>query len=137
MLQNGHGRCAAIRGRERKVKRRGAEIIKDDAKAPDYARTVDIHQKPGYDPVELFFDPEMALGKLTPALKLAKRKLGFRGLMDVISCSRTDLVKGTHGRITDDPGEGPLVISSEADLMPEDAVDATDFKRLVLDHVFT
>lgn len=29
----------------------------DDAKAPDFARTVDIHRKPGYDPVELCFDP--------------------------------------------------------------------------------
>ena len=108
----------------------------DDDKAPDYARTVDIHQKPGYDPVELFFDPEMPLGKLTPALKLAKRKLGFRGLLDVISCSRTDLVMGTHGRVTDDPGDGPLVISSEPDLMPEGALAATDFKQLVLTHVF-
>ena len=30
----------------------------DDDRAPDYARTVDIHRKPGYDPVELFLDPE-------------------------------------------------------------------------------
>ena len=29
----------------------------DDRLAPDYARTVDIHRKPGYDPCELFFDP--------------------------------------------------------------------------------
>ncbi len=29
----------------------------DSAKAPPFARTVDIHAKPGYDPVELFFDP--------------------------------------------------------------------------------
>ncbi len=29
----------------------------DDAKAPDFARTVDIHRKPGYDPMELFLDP--------------------------------------------------------------------------------
>ncbi len=29
----------------------------DDARAPGFARTVDIHRKPGYDPVELFFDP--------------------------------------------------------------------------------
>ncbi|MEJ7829158.1 MAG: nucleotide pyrophosphatase/phosphodiesterase family protein, partial [Segetibacter sp.] len=26
----------------------------DDLKAPDYARVVDIHKKPGYDPVEMF-----------------------------------------------------------------------------------
>ena len=29
----------------------------DDARAPDFARTVEIHRKPGYDPVELFLDP--------------------------------------------------------------------------------
>ena len=28
----------------------------DDARAPKFARTVDIHRKPGYDPVELHFD---------------------------------------------------------------------------------
>jgi predicted AlkP superfamily pyrophosphatase or phosphodiesterase len=31
----------------------------DDSKAPAFARTVDIHNKPGYDPVEMFFDPAM------------------------------------------------------------------------------
>ena len=108
----------------------------DDAVAPDYARTVDIHQKPGYDPVELFLDPDMPAVKLQAAFKLAKRKLGFRGLMDVISCSRTDLVKGTHGRITDDPDEGPLVISSNPDLLPEGPLHATDFKALTLAHIF-
>ncbi|MEO1493868.1 MAG: nucleotide pyrophosphatase/phosphodiesterase family protein [Pseudomonadota bacterium] len=108
----------------------------DDDKAPDYARTVDIHRKPGYDPVELFFDPDMPLGKLTPALKLAKRKLGFRGLLDVISLNRTDLVQGTHGRITDDPDDGPLVISSELELLPDGPVKATAFKDLTLAHIF-
>ena len=109
----------------------------DDDKAPDYARTVDIHRKPGYDPVELFFDPDMVAPKAQAALKLLKRKLGFRGLFEVISCNRTDLVKGTHGRLTDDPDVGPLVISSEPELLPEGPVEATAFKDLVLAHVFT
>ena len=108
----------------------------DDDKAPDYARTVDIHRKPGYDPVELFFDPDMPAVKLQSAWKLAKRKLGVRNLLDVISLNRTDLVKGTHGRITDDPAHGPLVISSDPDLLPEGPVAATAFKDLVLAHVF-
>ena len=30
----------------------------DDSRAPDFARTVDIHRKPGYDPAELFLDPD-------------------------------------------------------------------------------
>ncbi len=108
----------------------------DDALAPDYARTVDIHRKPGYDPVELFFDPELRSPQLTSAWKLLRRKAGFRGLLDVISPRRTDLVKGTHGRLADRPEDGPLVISSEPGLMPEGAVRAVDFKALVLDHVF-
>jgi len=108
----------------------------DDRIAPDYATTVDIHQKPGYDPVELFFNPDLSYPKLTSAWKLARRKLGFRGLMDVISPNATHLVKGTHGRITDDPEMGPLVISSEAGMLPEDAVEATAFKDLVLRHIF-
>jgi hypothetical protein len=45
-------------------------------------------------------------------------------------------VKGTHGRITDDPADGPLVISSEARLMPEGEIAATAFKGLVLSHIF-
>lgn len=108
----------------------------DDAKAPDFARSVDIHRKPGYDPVELFVDPEIKFPMLTTGWKLAKRKLGQRQLMDLISLKDTTLVKGTHGRITDDPEHGPLVISSEADLLPEGPIEAVDFKALVLDHVF-
>ena len=108
----------------------------DEDRAPDYARTVDIHRKPGYDPVELFFDPAIRNPKLVAGWKLARRKAGFRGLMDVISSSQTDLVRGTHGRPTDAPEDGPLVISSEPELMPEGPVRAADFKELVLAHVF-
>ena len=108
----------------------------DDRLAPDFARTVDIHRKPGYDPVELFFDPQIALPKLASAWRLAKRKLGLRTLMDVISLKDTALVKGSHGRLTDDPQHGPLVISSRTDLLPAGAIQATSFKRLVLDHLF-
>jgi hypothetical protein len=109
----------------------------DDARAPDYARTVDIHRKPGYDPVELFVDPEIRFPKLAMASRLARRKLGMRTLLDVISLKDTRLVKGSHGRPTDDPEDGPLVISSRPDLMPNDALYATDFKQLTLDHLFT
>jgi len=108
----------------------------DDDRAPDYARTVDIHRKPGYDPVELFFDPALKSPKLSAGWRLAKRKLGMRQLLDVISLKDTALVKGAHGRLTDDPDMGPLVISSEPGLLPEGAVEATDFKALVLAHVF-
>ena len=109
----------------------------DDARAPDFARTVDIHRKPGYDPVELFVDPELSLPKLSMAIKLAKRKLGMRNLLDVISLKDTTLVKGSHGRPTDEPGDGPLVISSRPELLPDGPVHATGFKQLALDHVFS
>ena len=81
----------------------------DEAKAPDYARTVDIHRKPGYDPRELFADA----GKAAMGFKLARKKLGFRQLMNVIPLD-TDLVRGTHGR-TDLPAEhGPLLIGAKS-----------------------
>jgi predicted AlkP superfamily pyrophosphatase or phosphodiesterase len=108
----------------------------DEARAPDFARTVDIHRKPGYDPVELFMDPAIRAPKLAAGWKLGLRKLGFRQLLDVISATDTRLVKGTHGRPVDDSADGPLVISSELGLLPEGAVAATGFKQLVLDHVF-
>ena len=108
----------------------------DDEKAPDYARTVDIHRKPGYDPVELFIDPEIRWPMLAVGWRLGKRKAGMRALLDVISLKDTKLVKGSHGRLTDDPDHGPLVISSRPDLLPEGEVLATDFKDLTLAHVF-
>ncbi len=108
----------------------------DDARAPDYARTVDIHRKPGYDPVELFLDPAQPLVKARIAWKLAQKKLGFRYLMDVISLDAT-LVKGSHGRPTDNADEGPLFITSVPELLQEGPVAATDVKRLLLDHVFS
>jgi len=111
----------------------------DDRRAPDYARTVDIHRKPGYDPMELFIDPKLPAAKLRLAVKLLSRKLGQRALLDVIPISGTALVKGSHGLLTDDPLDGPLVISDTPELMPAAgaSVAATSFKNLVLDHVFS
>jgi predicted AlkP superfamily pyrophosphatase or phosphodiesterase len=107
----------------------------DEARAPDFARTVDIHRKPGYDPVELFLDPALRFPKLRIASRLARKALGMRYLMDVISLDAT-LVKGSHGRPTDHAEDGPLVISSEPHLLPAGRVAATDVKRIMLDHVF-
>ena len=107
----------------------------DDRLAPDFARTVDIHRKPGYDPMELFVDPAISFPMLATGWRLAKRKLGLRTLLDVIPIDPTSLVKGSHGRLTDDAAHGPLVISSRADGLPAGPVEATDFKRIVLDHL--
>jgi predicted AlkP superfamily pyrophosphatase or phosphodiesterase len=107
----------------------------DDDRAPDFARTVEIHRKPGYDPVELFLDPAIRIPKLAIGARLAKRALGLRTLMDVIPLEAA-LVKGSHGRVTAKAEDGPLVISSRPALLPDGPVAATSVKQLILDHVF-
>jgi len=107
-----------------------------DDRAPDFARTVEIHRKPGYDPVELFLDPEISLPKLAIGKRLLLRKLGFRSLMDVIPVDAS-LVRGSHGRIADRPEDGPLVIACRAGLLARERVAATDVKSLLLDAVFS
>jgi predicted AlkP superfamily pyrophosphatase or phosphodiesterase len=83
----------------------------DDAKAPDFARCVDIHRKYGYDPVELFVDPSIAVPNLKIVGKLAKKKMGFRILMDVIPLDPS-LVKGSHGICPADSAEWPVLIGT-------------------------
>ena len=107
----------------------------DDRRAPDFARTVEIHRKPGYDPVELFLDPAISAPKLAIGKRLALRKLGFRSLMDVIPLDAS-LVRGSHGRITERAEEGPLLIADRPDLLKRDSVAATDVKSLLLDAIF-
>jgi hypothetical protein len=108
----------------------------DDSRAPDFARLVEIHRKPGYDPMELFVDPAIRFPKLAIGRRLVLRALGFRTLLDIIPLRPTSLVRGSHGRLPDDPADGPLVISSVPKLLPEGTVDATAFCDLVLAHVF-
>jgi predicted AlkP superfamily pyrophosphatase or phosphodiesterase len=107
----------------------------DDARAPDFARTVEIHRKPGFDPVELFIDPAFKWPKGAVGWRLAKRKLGFRALLDVIPLDAT-LVKGSHGRLTDRAEDGPVIIGSEPELLPEGPVQAAAVKQLMLDCLF-
>jgi predicted AlkP superfamily pyrophosphatase or phosphodiesterase len=106
----------------------------DDAKAPDFARTVDIHRKPGYDPVELFLDPKLPAAKLTIAGKLLKKKLGFRYLMDVIPLDAT-LVKGSHGRAADQPSQGAMFITPRTDLVQNNRIEPTQVCDLILRHL--
>jgi predicted AlkP superfamily pyrophosphatase or phosphodiesterase len=107
----------------------------DDRNAPDFARLVEIHRKPGYDPVELFLDPAMRFPKLAIGWRLAKRAVGLRTMMDLIPLD-ANLVKGSHGRPTDEAADGPLVISSEARLLPDGPVAAAAVKEMILAHVF-
>lgn len=103
----------------------------EDKKAPDFARTVDIHRKPGYDPVELFIDPSLPFPKLKIASRLLQKKLGLRTLFDVISLD-TSLVKGSHGRLPSSPDEGPLVITRQAHPFASQPLAATDVHDLIL-----
>jgi predicted AlkP superfamily pyrophosphatase or phosphodiesterase len=107
----------------------------DDARAPDYARCVDIHRKPGYDPAELFLDPALMVPQAKIGLRFVQMKLGMRTLMDVIGLDAS-VVKGSHGRLTERAEAGPLVIGSAAELLPAGPIAATDVKALVLRHVF-
>ncbi len=79
----------------------------DNALAPDFARTVDIHRKPGYDPVELFMT-----SKIRAMARLAQKKLGFRYKMDVIPLDAS-LVRGSHG-LRPIAQKGPLIIGPGA-----------------------
>jgi predicted AlkP superfamily pyrophosphatase or phosphodiesterase len=106
----------------------------DDAKAPDYARTVDIHRKPGYDPVELFLDPAIKVPPLAIGSRLVRKKLGFRTLLDVIPLDAS-LVKGSHGRIPDDPAHGPLLMTRHPDLLGDGELAATDVHDVILRHL--
>jgi predicted AlkP superfamily pyrophosphatase or phosphodiesterase len=102
----------------------------DDGRAPDFARTVEIHRKPGYDPAELFFDPADRTVKLRAAAALARKKLGLRYTMQVVPLDPA-CVRGSHGRLPDDPADGPVFLCSDAALASE-RVAATDVKDLLL-----
>lgn len=108
----------------------------DERRAPDFARTVDIHRKPGYDPVELFLDPAIQIPALTVGWKLARKQLGFRTLLDVIPLDAT-LVKGSHGRrpAIEDP-DAPVFLTKRRDLLTGSAIESVDVHELLLRHVF-
>lgn len=107
----------------------------DDAKAPDFARTVDIHRKPGYDPVELFLDPKLRAPKLAIASKLARRKLGFRTLLDVIPLDGS-LVRGSHGRVEQEDSLRPVVIADPELAPAAERVSCTAVHDVILSSLF-
>ena len=99
----------------------------DDARAPDYARVVDIHKKPGYDPVELFMT-----SKARAAYKLLRKKAGLRYVMDVIPLDTT-LVKGSHGSLVKDPAIHPVLITENE--VSKKALVATDVYDVIWQHL--
>ena len=107
----------------------------DDARAPDFARCVDIHKKPGYDPCELLVDPAITL----PALRIAKfkiaRALGFRASLQLTPLDAS-LVKGTHGRTQLAPGFEPVVLAENSLLPDKNFVSCQDISDIILRHLF-
>lgn len=105
----------------------------DDTKAPDYARLVDIHRKPGYDPVEMFMNPANPLIKLRAGYKLARKLLGFRYLMDVIPLDAS-LVKGSHGGINIGKEYYPILVTDQP--LSQSEIQATDVYDVIWQHIF-
>jgi len=81
----------------------------DDAKAPKFARTVDIHNKPGYDPVELHFD-------------FATKSIPLNAT----------LIKGSHGAPANNDAQRGIVLSSQRGMFVERPMADTDVCDLVL-----
>lgn len=106
----------------------------DDNKAPDYARMVDIHKKPGYDPVEMMTDPKDPFVMPKVAGKLLKKKMGFRTVLDIIPLDAT-LIKGSHGRIPEDKADYPILISNDTIADFKDDIDATDVFGILEAHI--
>ncbi len=107
----------------------------DDRQAPDFARTVDIHRKPGYDPSELFLDPALRLPRLRVASILARKRLGFRTIMDVIPLD-AELVRGSHGSLAMEREAMPLAATQSRGLLPGAEMDAADVHNVMLAHLF-
>lgn len=107
----------------------------DDAVAPDFARCVDIHRKPGFDPVELFVDPEIRFPTAKAGFRIAQGILGFRRLMDLIPLDAT-LVKGSHGHLNKNPDEGALFMTKHPELLDgREALEPTDVFNVILRHL--
>ncbi len=106
----------------------------DDARAPDFARTVDIHRKPGYDPVELLLDPAISMPALAVGWKLARKSMGFRTLLDVIALDAS-LVKGSHGRPGDWSDDGPVLLTRQGAFLGSDRLRSVDVHDVILRHL--
>lgn len=81
----------------------------DDAQAPQFARTVDIHRKPGYDPVELHFD-------------FATKSIPLDAT----------LVKGSHGAPATSDAQRGILLTSQAGILDKPSLTDTDIAALIL-----
>ncbi|HLR38617.1 MAG TPA: alkaline phosphatase family protein, partial [Chitinophagaceae bacterium] len=107
----------------------------DEGKAPDFAPTVDIHAKPGYDPAEMVLNPDIRFPKLKAGMRLLQKKMGFRYMMDLIPVSGEG-VKGSHGRISSNPQTSPLLATKQKQHISEYYLKPTDVQQVILRHLF-
>lgn len=107
----------------------------DDDLAPDFARGVEIHRKPGYDPAELFFDPTDRFAKARAGLNLVRKKAGLRYAMNVVPTDPR-WVRGSHGRLPDSAEHGPVLLCSDPEVPSaveaSGRLSATDVRQLLL-----
>lgn len=108
----------------------------DDKKAPDFARMVDIHKKPGYDPVELFTDPEKKFMTTRIIGKLIKKKLGFRSLLNIIPLN-ANLVAGSHGSTAVSKDYFPIIACNKAfENNSQSSLEAVDVFDIIMKEIF-
>ena len=92
---------------------------------------MELHRKPGYDPAELFLNPEDKLVKAKAGAALLRKKIGMRYSMQVIPLDPSP-VKGTHGRLPDSAQDAPVLLCSDG-AVARDRVHATDVRDLLLE----
>jgi predicted AlkP superfamily pyrophosphatase or phosphodiesterase len=103
----------------------------DDERSPDFARGVEIHRKPGYDPAELFFNPADKLAKAKAGLNLVRKKVGLRYAMQVVPLDPS-YVRGSHGRLPLSADDGPVLLCSAPEAEPSGKLAAVDVRDLLL-----
>jgi predicted AlkP superfamily pyrophosphatase or phosphodiesterase len=101
-----------------------------DERAPDYARTVDIHRKPGYDPAELLIDPAIKLPLMNIVWFLLKKRLGFRALLKLTPLTG-EKIKGSHGRAPEDSLDWPVIISSQPSAFKRDCTSTEVHQTII------
>lgn len=103
----------------------------DDERSPDFARGVEIHRKPGYDPAELFFNPADKLAKAKAGLNLVRKKVGLRYAMQVVPLDPS-YVLGSHGRLPLSADDGPVLLCSAPEAEPSGKLAAVEVRDLLL-----
>jgi hypothetical protein len=102
----------------------------NDERAPDYARTVDIHRKPGYDPAELLIDSAIKLPLMNIVWFLLKKRLGFRALLKLTPLTG-EKIKGSHGRVPEDSLDWPVIISSQPSAFKRDCTSTEVHQTII------